>query len=241
MPFIVVPAIDVTEGRLGVYTQEGPRPVDAFAGDPLKAAYAYVAAGARMLHVVDMDRALGTTLGDAGVVTAIASIPGIVAVQASGGIRSWDTARAVLSAGAARIVISSSALADEDAVAAMITSARPGELLFGIEADGGRIRSRGAGAVDLELAATLGWLQASGAPGFLATAVGRVGTESGPDLELVRRVARAGVPTWAAGGISSIEHLAAVREAGAAGAIVGRAALDGSLDLEAALEWAAQP
>jgi phosphoribosylformimino-5-aminoimidazole carboxamide ribotide isomerase len=241
MPFIVVPAIDVTEGRLGVYTQDGPRAVDAYAGDPFRAAQAYVAAGARMLHVVDMDRALGTTLGDPGVVAAIASIPGVVAVQASGGIRSWDIARSILGAGAARVVVSSSILEDEAEVGQIIRSARPGELLFGIEADGGRIRSRGAGAVDLDLASTLGWLQTAGAPGFLATAVGRVGTETGPDIELVRRVVRSGAPTWAAGGISSIEHLAAVREAGAAGAIVGRAALDGSLDLEEALAWAAQP
>jgi phosphoribosylformimino-5-aminoimidazole carboxamide ribonucleotide (ProFAR) isomerase len=241
MPFIVAPAIDVTEGRLGVYTPDGPKPVDAFGGDPLTAAQAYVAAGARLLHVVDMDRAFGTTLGDAGVVKAIGSIPGIVAVQASGGVRSWEVARSLLLAGAARVVVSSGALTDERAVTDLIASARPGELLFGIEADGGRISSRGSTDVDLELVSTLGWLRSAGAPGFLATAVGRVGTESGPDVELIRRVVRAGVPTWAAGGIRSIEDLAAVREAGAAGAIVGRAALDGTLDLEDALAWAAQP
>ena len=240
MTFTVVPAIDVTEGRLGVYTPDGPSRVDAFGGDPLKAAQAFVAAGARLLQVVDMDRAFGTSHGDAGVVTAIASIPGIVAVQASGGIGSWDAARAILGAGAARVVVSSSILDDEQAVATIIRSARPGEVLFGVEADGGRIRSRGASAVDLELASTLGFLQAAGAPGFLATAVGRVGTESGPDVDLIRRVVRAGVPTWSAGGISSIAHLAAVRDAGAVGAIVGRAVLDGSLDLEAALAWAAE-
>lgn len=239
MPFIVVPAIDVTEGRLGGYTPEGPRPVDAFGGDPLTAALAYVEAGARLLHVVDMDRAFGAP-GDAGVVTAIAALPGIVAVQASGGVGNWDVARALLAAGAARVVVSSSALVDEATVGRIIASARPGEVLFGIESDGGRIMSRGEGAVDLELASTLGWLQAAGAPGFLATAVGRVGTESGPDLELIRRVVRAGMPVWAAGGIASIEHLAAVREAGAIGAIVGRAAMDGAIDLEAALAWAAQ-
>jgi phosphoribosylformimino-5-aminoimidazole carboxamide ribotide isomerase len=239
MSFIVVPAIDVTEGRLGVYTREGSRPVEEFGGDPLTAAQAYVTAGAKLLHVVDMDRAFGTTPGDAGVVTAIASVPGIVAVQASGGVHSWEVARGLLLAGAARVVVSSAVLADEAAVAAIIASARPGEVLFGIEADGGRIRSRGATEVDLELASTLGWLQAAGAPGFLATAIGRVGTETGPDIELIKRVVRAGVPTWAAGGIRSIEDLAAVREAGAAGAIVGRAALDGTLKLEDALAWAA--
>lgn len=240
MPFTIVPAIDVTEGRLGIYTADGPQPVDAFGGDPLTAAHAYVEAGARLLHVVDMDRAFGAGPGDAGVVSAIAATPGLIAVQASGGIRTWDIARTLLAAGAARVVVSSAALGDEPAVAQIIESARRGELLFGIETDEGRIRSRGAYPVDLELASTLGWLQAAGAPGFLATAVERVGTETGPDVELIRRVVRSGVPTWAAGGIGSIEHLAAVREAGAVGAIVGRAALDGAIDLPEALAWASQ-
>jgi len=240
MPFTIVPALDVTEGRLGIYTAEGSRPVDEYGGDPLTAAHAYVEAGARLLHVVDMDRAFGSGPGDAGVVSANAAIPGVIAVQASGGIRTWDVARTLLAAGAARVVVSSATLGDEPAVARIIASARPGELLFGIETDGGRIRSRGADAVDLELASTLGWLQAAGAPGFLATAVGRVGTETGPDVELIRRVVRAGAPTWAAGGIGSLEHLVAVREAGAVGAIVGRAALDGTIDLPAAFAWAAQ-
>jgi phosphoribosylformimino-5-aminoimidazole carboxamide ribonucleotide (ProFAR) isomerase len=106
--------------------------------------------------------------------------------------------------------------------------------------EAGRVRARGDHPVDLDLAATLGWLHGSGAAGFLVTAIGRVATESGPDLDLIRRVARAGRPTWAAGGIASVEHLGAVREAGAAGAIVGRAAMEGDLDLADAVAWAAR-
>jgi phosphoribosylformimino-5-aminoimidazole carboxamide ribonucleotide (ProFAR) isomerase len=240
MPFTVVPAIDVTEGRLGVYTADGPRPVDAFGGDPLTAARAFVDAGARFLHVVDMDRAFGGP-GDTGVVTAIASTPGVVAVQASGGIRTLDVARRLLAAGAARVVLSSAVLGDEAAVGELLAGSREGELLVGIEVEDGRIRARGNDEVDLELASTLGWLHSSGAPGFLATSVETVGTERGPDVELVRRVVRTGLPTWAAGGVASIDHLAALREAGARGAIVGKAALDGTLDLESAIVWAAQP
>ncbi|MDP9185349.1 MAG: HisA/HisF-related TIM barrel protein [Actinomycetota bacterium] len=239
MPFTVVPAIDVSEGRLGIATPDGPRRVEAFGGDPLTAAHAYADAGARLLHVVDMDRASGSP-GDPGIITAIAAIPGIVAVQASGGVRSWEVARTLLGAGAARVVVSSSALGDEDVVRAIFASARRGEILVGIEVDEGRIRSRGDQAVDLDLASTLGWLQSSGAPGFLVTALARVGTETGPDLELIRRVTRAGLPTWAAGGVRSLEDLAAMRAAGAIGAVVGRAALDGAVDLPAALSWAAQ-
>jgi phosphoribosylformimino-5-aminoimidazole carboxamide ribonucleotide (ProFAR) isomerase len=93
--------------------------------------------------------------------------------------------------------------------------------------------------VDLELASTLGWLSAGGAEALLVTAVDRVATIGGPDTALVRRVARAGLPVMAAGGIRSLADLEAVRDAGASGAVVGRSALEGSLDLAAALAWAA--
>jgi phosphoribosylformimino-5-aminoimidazole carboxamide ribotide isomerase len=85
---------------------------------------------------------------------------------------------------------------------------------------------------------TVGWLAAAGVPAFLVTATGRVGGLDGPDLRLVRRVARAGRPTLAAGGIRSLEDLRALRDAGAAGAVVGRAALEGRLDLAETLAWA---
>ena len=81
-------------------------------------------------------------------------------MQASGGIRTWEDVRASLDAGAARVVVSSAALADEGAVAEILERARPGEVLFGIEVAEGRIRSRGSDAVDLDLPSTLGWLTA---------------------------------------------------------------------------------
>ena len=82
---------------------------------------------------------------------------------------------------------------------------------------------------------TLGWVVAAGASAILVTSVGRVGERAGPDLDLVRRVVRAGRPVFAAGGIASLEDLRALRAAGADGAIVGTAVLEGSLDLAAAI------
>ena len=238
MPFTLLPAIDLTDGGLGVYTPTGPAPLDAFDGDPLQAARSCLAAGARWLHVVDMDLAFGADATNLEVVRAIAALPGAM-LQASGGVRTWAQVGAFLEAGASRVVVSSAALVAEDLVAEILARGRPGEVVFGIEVADGRIRARGAEAVDLDLMSTLGWLRTAGAPGFLVTAVGRVGQESGPDTDLVRRVARAGVPTIGAGGIRSVADLAAVRDAGAIGAVVGRAAMDGSLDLGEALLWAA--
>ena len=238
MPFTLLPAIDLTDGGLGVYTPTGPAPIDAFGGDPLLAARSCLAAGARWLHVVDMDLAFGGQGTNLEVLRAIATLSGAT-VQASGGVRTWGEVSAFLEAGASRVVVSSAALAEEDLVAEILARGRPGEVVFGIEVADGRIRARGADGVDLDLMSTLGWLRTAGAPGFLVTAVGRVGQESGPDTELVRRVARAGVPTIGAGGIRSVADLAAVRDAGAVGAVVGRAAMDGLLDLGEALLWAA--
>ena len=95
----LLPAVDVTGGRLGAYRPEGPEPVDAFGGDPVEAARSAARAGARWLHVVDMDLAFGGEVRNADVVAAVAALDGI-RVQASGGIRTWEEARAYLDAGA---------------------------------------------------------------------------------------------------------------------------------------------
>jgi phosphoribosylformimino-5-aminoimidazole carboxamide ribonucleotide (ProFAR) isomerase len=235
--FVLLPAIDVVGGRLGVYTPEGPRPHEAFGGDPVAAARSHVEAGAAWLHVVDMDLAFGGEPRNLEVVAAIRGALPDVRLQASGGIRDPEVAAAYLEAGADRYVLASSALADEQGVGALLS--RPAELLVGIEVADGRIRARGAADVDLDLPSTLGWLVAAGAPGFLVTEVGRVATMAGPDLDLIGRVRRAGRPVIAAGGIATSAHVRAVRDAGAVGAVVGRAALEGALHLAEALAWAA--
>jgi len=237
MPFTVLPAIDLWEGRLALLTGDGPAPSDAFGGDPLVAAAAYVGAGARWLHVVDMDLAFRGEAGNADLIRGLCAAGG-ARVQASGGVRTAAQVEELRSLGAARVVLASAALDDEDAVVEIVGRSRPGETVIGIEVAGGRIRARAAD-VDLELASTLGWLTAAGAEALLVTAVDRVATIAGPDTALVRRVARAGLPFVAAGGIRSLADLEAVRAAGASGAVVGRSALEGSLDLAAALAWSA--
>jgi phosphoribosylformimino-5-aminoimidazole carboxamide ribonucleotide (ProFAR) isomerase len=237
MPFTVLPAIDVSDGRLALMTADGSTPTGAFGGDPLAAATAFVAAGARWLHVVDMDLAFRGTLANGEVIAALAAMPG-TRVQASGGVRTPEHVEALRELGASRVVVASAALADEGAVTEIIARSRPDETVVGIEVADGRIRGRGA-EIDLELASTLGWLRTAGAERLLVTAVDRVATVEGPDTALVRRASRAGMPVLAAGGIRSLADLEAVRAAGADGAVVGRSALEGRLDLAAVLGWAA--
>lgn len=237
MPFSVLPAIDLWGGRLALLTRDGPAASDAFGGEPLAAAEAYVAAGARWLHVVDMDLAFRGDLANADVIRSLCAIAD-TKVQASGGVRTAAQVEELRGLGAARVVLASAALGDEATVLDTVGRSRRGEIVIGIEVAGGRIRPRGTDT-DLELASTLGWLSGAGAEALLVTAVDRVATVAGPDTALVRRVARAGLPLMAAGGVRSLDDLEALREAGASGAVVGRSALDGTLDLAAALAWSA--
>jgi phosphoribosylformimino-5-aminoimidazole carboxamide ribotide isomerase len=227
--FDVIPAIDVSGGSLMHLTPEGRIPIDAFGGDPVVAAAAMVEAGATRLHVVDMDLAFDGEPRNLDVVSAIVSLR--VQVQAGGGVRTADEVDALLSVGVDRVVLGSAGLADE-VRARELLGARGERLIVGIEVGaGGTIRSRGRDPVDLPLMETLGWLAAARAPVFLVTAVARVGSSVGPDVELVKRVVRAGRPVLAAGGIHTVGDLRALRAAGASGAVVGRAALEGTLDL----------
>jgi phosphoribosylformimino-5-aminoimidazole carboxamide ribonucleotide (ProFAR) isomerase len=232
MAFEIIPAIDVAGGRLALHTPQGPVLLDAFHGDPLAAARACADAGARRVHVVDLDLAFAGAFANLDVVRGAAALG--LRVQASGGIATLAEATEALGAGADRVVLGSGALLDERAAEEAI-DALGRRLVVGIEVDEGRIRPRGRREGDLPLVETLGWLVAAGADAFLVTAVARVGVMRGPDLEIVRRVARAGRPVIAAGGVGSVDDLVALRGAGAVGAVVGRAALKGGLDLEDAL------
>ncbi|HEX6399864.1 MAG TPA: HisA/HisF-related TIM barrel protein [Actinomycetota bacterium] len=229
--FEVIPAIDVHQGRLAAIGQDGPHPVDAFDGDPVHAGASFAEAGARWLHVVDLDLAFDGEPRNLGVVEAIASLG--PAVQVAGGVRTADEVRLLLAAGAARVVLGSAALADPE-TAAELLSVNGERLVVGVEVAEGRILSRGRDPVDLDLMETLGWLVAGDVRTILVTAVDRVAGLGGPDVALVRRVARAGRPVLAAGGVSAAEHLRDLRAAGAAGAVVGRAALEGAIDLREA-------
>ena len=227
--FEVIPAIDVKDGALAHLTPSGLIGIDAFGGDPVAAAKAMVQAGATRLHVVDMDLAFGGEPRNLDVISVIASLR--VRVQAGGGVRTPDEVDALLAAGAERVVLGSAGLTDEASARALLQ--KEGErLIVGIEVGhDGEIRSRGRDPVDLPLMETLGWLVTAGASVFLVTAVARVGSSVGPHVEMVKRVVRAGRPVLAAGGIRSIDDLRVLRAAGASGAVVGRAVLEGTLDL----------
>jgi phosphoribosylanthranilate isomerase len=231
--FEILPAIDLAGGRLVRMTGEGAVPIEAYGGDPVAAARAFVDAGARRLHVVDVGLA---ATGEPRNLETIASVVAVgVPVQASGGVRTPEHVEALLGTGADRVVIGSGALADRDVVASMLSS-NGDRVALGIEADGPTIRPRGLGD-DLPMWATLEWLSTLAVPRYVFTEVGRVSTMDGPDLDGVWALAtHTGRPVLASGGVRSIDDLRALAalDAPIEGAIIGRALYEG-LDLREAL------
>ena len=211
----VIPAVDVLgEGAVrlerGDYDSVVERP-----GDPLTLARQWADAGATRIHLVDLDGARSGNVRPE-LVREIASLG--VPVQASGGIRSLADARSLLEAGADRVIIGTAAWPDPapwfelgDALV-LALDVRDGEVRTAGWTVGSGIRFADA----LELAA---------GSRILVTAIDRDGTLTGPDLELVREAVGAGGRVLAAGGIRSVEDVAALADAGAEAAIVGRALL----------------
>jgi phosphoribosylformimino-5-aminoimidazole carboxamide ribotide isomerase len=229
--FQIIPALDLTGGRLGRLTPSGPVPLEDFGGDPLVAAAAFAAAGVPRIHVVDMDLAFRGVAANLSVIGSIVALG--VPVQAAGAAASDSEIQTLLDTGADRAVMGSAGLEDRERVTGLFERLGA-RLVVGVETDGDRIRARGRRSVDLPLESTLDWLVAIGIPRFVVTSVPRVGSLAGPDLASLRAVVVRGGRAVSAGGIATPAHVRAVRAAGAEGAIVGRAALEG-LDLAALL------
>jgi len=222
----VIPAIDLL-GEGAVRLEQGDYDRATPYGEPLELARRFVAEGAGRIHVVDLDGArAGRIRPD--VVGELVRAANPVPVQASGGVRSVADARALVDAGADRVVVGTVAwvLLDE-----LVASLRD-RLVVAVDVRDGLVHARGWTESSLVLDDALERCRAAGVPRLLCTAIDRDGTLGGPDLGLVRRVVEESrLPVLAAGGIRSDADVEALAEAGAEGAIVGRALLEGQLRL----------
>jgi phosphoribosylformimino-5-aminoimidazole carboxamide ribotide isomerase len=226
----VIPAVDVLEGeavrlRRGDYADVALR-----RGDPAEVVRELVAAGAPLVHVVDLDGARSGRLSPA-LFARLVAAAGDAAVQASGGVRSVADAEALVEVGAARVLVGTAALTTPGPEA--FAEALGGRLVVALDVREGRVAVRGWTATTEETAAEAAARCArAGVVRLHCTAVDRDGTLSGPDVPLLRAVVEAsGVAVVAAGGIATEADLDAVAAAGCEAAVVGRALLDGTLPL----------
>ena len=232
---VLRPAVDVAGGQ-AVRLVQGAAGSETSYGEPLAAALAWQGAGADWVHLVDLDSAFGRGENRALLAEVVGRLD--VAVELSGGVRDDASLEAALATGCARVNIGTAALEDPEWCASAI--ARHGErVAVGLDVRGTTLAARGWTEEGGELFEVLARLDADGCARYVVTDVGRDGTMTGPNLDLLSDVCAAtDRPVVASGGVSSLADLQAIAglvPLGVEGAIVGKALYAGAFTLEDAI------
>lgn len=230
------PALDLRGGKVVRLSQGDASRQTVYADDPVAQAESFLAAGARWLHVVDLDRAFGQGENTAAIGAIANCARGRARVQCGGGFRSMEAIAAALHAGVTRIVIGTAAITDPGLVAAALAAHGPGRVAVGIDARDGQVAVRGWTEVTavpvLEAAERVHGL---GVETIIYTDVARDGMLTGPDLAGCRRLIQLGVSVIASGGFADLGDVSAARHAGCVGAVLGRSLYDGRIELAQAI------
>lgn len=226
------PAIDLRGGRCVRLAEGDFGRETVYGADPVERAQAFEVAGARWLHVVDLDAARTGVPINRPVVAAIAGAVGIP-VQAGGGVRSEADAAEFFDGGVARVVVGTAAVT-EAGFLSRLAERWPGQVVAGVDHRAGEVRIKGwAEGAGREVASVVGELAQAGAAAVVVTEISRDGLMLGPDLNGYRSLLSAcPVPLIASGGVGSLDdvrRLARVKagERHLAGVIVGRAIYEG--------------
>lgn len=233
----IFPAIDLRGGRVVRLTQGDYSRMTVYGDDPCAQARQFIGAGAKYLHVVDLDGARDGTLANFETIAALAQQGGLF-IEVGGGIRDEARIEKYLSLGVGRCILGTIAVRDFDFTCRMIR--RYGEAIaVGVDARDGKV-------------AVAGWEQTSaldgvefckrlrdvGCAAVIYTDISRDGAMQGTNLPLYRRLAREvpGLAVTASGGISRLEELAELEAMGTAAAILGKSLYTGAIELQQAIQ-----
>lgn len=235
----IYPAIDIKDGR-AVRLRQGLAADVTDYGTPAEAAMDWKTQGATYLHVVDLDGAFEGKGRNLPLVAEIVRETGLP-VELGGGIRTMEDIEARLSLGVARVILGTVALTDPDLVH-RACARYPGRIACGIDAKDGRVAVRGwveasdVDPVDLALR-----MKDAGVLDVIYTDIRRDGMQTGPNVEATAElVRRTGLRVIGSGGVGKIQDLYDLRDAGCAGAIVGKALYNGNFTLAQALRLEAE-
>jgi phosphoribosylformimino-5-aminoimidazole carboxamide ribotide isomerase len=234
--FEIVPAVDLKAGRCVRLRQGRADAETVFSDDPVAMARRWQDAGARRLHVVDLDGAFAGRPAQTALVAAViqaVSIP----VEVGGGLREIAHVEAVLAAGARWAIVGTRAALDPAFLGEVCERFRD-RVIIGVDASDGRVAVDGwTRILDLDAIALARDAAAAGAAGIIYTDIARDGTQTGPNLWSTGAVAQAaGIPVFASGGVGSLDDIRQLATVGGlAGVIVGRALYSGAVDLAAAV------
>ena len=236
---LLIPAIDLKDGHCVRLEQGDMQSATSFSDDPAAMARRWLEAGARRLHLVDLNGAFaGRPVNEAAVKAIVRAIGGEIPIQLGGGIRDLDTIERYLDDGLSYIIIGTAAVKSPGFLKDACT-AFGGHILVGLDAKDGKVATDGwsklTGHEVIDLARKF---EDYGVEGVIYTDIGRDGMLSGINVEATVKLAQAlTVPVFASGGLSSIgdiEKLCAVESEGIDGVICGRSIYTGALDFAAA-------
>ena len=226
---IAIPAIDLRGGRVVQLVGGEPGTERVSLPDPAAVAQQWEADGFAMLHVVDLDAALGSGSNRSAVEAVLAAVQ--VPVQVGGGIRTSADVTSVLDAGAARVVVGTRAI-EEPAWLERIAANHPGRVILAADVRDGRVVTRGwTERSDMEAAALIERVRELPLAGVLVTDVGREGRMQGADVVQFEALVEASRhPLIASGGIAGTADLTSLAAVGVHAAVLGMALYTGAFD-----------
>jgi phosphoribosylformimino-5-aminoimidazole carboxamide ribotide isomerase len=234
---LVIPAIDLRGGKCVRMQQGDPTRETTYATDPVEQAKAFVAAGAKQLHVIDLDGAFGSGENQEAIARICRAVD--VPVQTGGGIRTLPDAQARIEAGASYVILGT-LLVEDERTARNIIATLGDKVFAGIDARGNEVAVRGwQEGTPVDRDALVERVAKWGIGRVIFTEIGRDGTGEGYDVPALRDVANAAdVKITASGGASTIEHLRMLREEAPKNVdacVIGRALYENTIDLREAI------
>jgi phosphoribosylformimino-5-aminoimidazole carboxamide ribotide isomerase len=232
---LLIPAIDLKEGQCVRLRQGRMEDDTVFSADPVAVAARWVEAGARRLHLVDLDGAFAGKPKNREVVRAIAEAFPDLPIQIGGGIRDEATVEAYLNIGVKYVIIGTKAVTTPGFVSDLCVSF-PSHIIVGLDAKDGKVATEGWSKLSQHDVVDLAkHFERYGVDSIIYTDISRDGMMQGVNVEATVRLAQAvNIPVIASGGVTSItdiERLCAVSDEGVAGVVIGRALYEGGLDL----------
>ena len=239
---LLIPAIDLKDGKCVRLRQGRMEDETVFGDDPVAVAQRWVEAGARRLHMVDLNGAFTGEPVNAAVIRSVAEAFPDLPIQVGGGIRDEETVQAYLDAGVQYAIIGTKAVSAPHFVNDLCAEF-PGHIIVGLDAKDGKVAIDGWSKLSHHSVIDMAQrFEDDGVEAIVFTDIGRDGMMSGVNVESTVELAQAiRIPVIASGGITTIDDIQAlcdVADEGIMGAITGRAIYEGSLDLTAAQQLA---